>query len=73
MRNDTIHLQPGNAIAEEATVGQRSYLSEILRNAFAPFKSARSRNSYNNQSDGLEALDMLGGWQGSEARRREKG
>lgn len=72
MRNDTIHLQAGNAITDEATVAQRSYLSEVLRNAFALFTLVRSRNSNSNQPDGLEALDMLGGWQGSEARRRGK-
>lgn len=71
MRNDTMHLQQaGNVIADKAVISRRSSLGEILRNALALLTSARPRNAEGYQPDGLEALDMLGGWQGSDNRRQ---
>ena len=68
-------IQPDHCLpaAAEGTVGQRrSYLGEVFRSAFALFGSVRSRGRPGGQDDGLDALDMLGGWEGSASRRRRK-
>ena len=49
-----------------------SYLGRVLGKAWARVPIAGLRSQHDQRSDGLEALDMLGGWQGSDARRRKK-
>lgn len=71
MRNDTIQLpQAGNTIADEPLADRSSYFSQLVRITLGLFTSVKGRSSRAYQSDGLEALDMLGGWQGSDPRRR---
>lgn len=72
MQGDAIQLQqPVEGRAKEA-VRQRSYLANVLLSAIALFSSVRSRTYPGEQADGLDALDMLGGWQGTDARRRKR-
>lgn len=73
MQGDAIQLQQSDdGCTTEAAVRQRSYLASVFHGAFALFSSVRSRALPAQQADGLDALDMLGGWQGSDARRHKR-
>ncbi|AWC21670.1 hypothetical protein CO731_01122 [Aminobacter sp. MSH1] len=73
MQGDAIQLQQAvEGCAKEPAVRQRSFLANFLLGAIALFSSVRSRTYPGEQADGLDALDMLGGWQGSDAQRRKR-
>ena len=60
----------------EALVGQphhppSSYLGGALGKIWEFFALARPLHGHGQRPDGLEALDMLGGWKGSDAGRHD--
>lgn len=54
--------------AEHPAHWQSSYLGRALSKAWARVTLSGPRDQ---RPDGLEALDMLGGWKGSDVRRRD--
>lgn len=71
MPDEAVHMQQiGEALVEQPAHPQSSYLGHALSKAWARFTLAGSRLQQDQQPDGLEAFDMLGGWQGSDAGRR---
>ena len=50
-----------------------SYLGRVLSKARALVMPARRRPRRDQQPDGMEAFDMLGGWKGLDDRRRNIG
>ncbi len=71
MQGDTIQMQPlPKPVAE--TDRRAGFLGNVFGAAFA-LLSTRLRQSSASQPDGLEALDMLGGWQGSDRASRRSG
>lgn len=62
--------QIGEALAEQPARPQTSYLGRVLGRTWARFTSAGPSRQHDQRPDGLEALDMLGGWKGPDARRR---
>lgn len=57
--------------AENPTHRQPSYLEQALGRVSQLIGSAGSRSRHGSEPDGLEAFDMLGGWKGSDASRRD--
>ncbi|GAA4123657.1 hypothetical protein ACFFTN_07895 [Aminobacter aganoensis] len=69
MQGDAIQLrQPADGSPKAAF--RRSYLANVFRRALALFPSTRSHPQ--EHADGLEAFDMLGGWQGSDRKQRKR-
>lgn len=61
-----------SATADETAARQRTYLDKVFRGAIALFGYERTRARASEHEDGLDALDLLGGWEGSAARRRRR-
>ena len=61
---ETVQMQQ----AEHPAHWQSSYLGRALSKAWVRVTFAGPRDQ---QPDGLEAFDMLGGWKGSDVRRRD--
>ncbi len=71
MQGDTIEMQSlPDAPTEAGAIRQPSYLGEVLAGALALFTFTRLRQTNVPQPDGLEALDMLGGWRGADGTRK---
>ena len=69
MQGDTIQMQP---LPNAETDRRAGFLGNVFGAAFA-LLSTRLRQPSASQPDGLEALDMLGGWQGSDRASRRRG
>lgn len=70
MPGDAIPMrQTGEAFAEQAACSRQPYLSRLFGRAWGLATRSRRRSHRDDQPDGLEAFDLLGGWQGTDARR----
>lgn len=69
MPNEAVQMQQiGQAVVEQPASQQSSSLARALSKAWAAL--AGSYRQKEQRADGLEALDMLGGWKGSDGTRR---
>ncbi|GAU85781.1 hypothetical protein BIWAKO_05729 [Bosea sp. BIWAKO-01] len=64
--------QDRGAPGEPPVPTQPSYLGQALRKAWALVTLAKRRSHEDAPWDGQEVFDMLGGWQGTGARRRNR-
>ncbi len=70
MPNEAVHMQQiGQAMVERPVRPQSLSLTRALSRAWVALAGSYEHNEQS--SDGLEALDMLGGWKGSDGRRRK--
>lgn len=73
MSDEAIQLQQvGEALVEQPARSQPSYLGRVLSKAWMRLTFASSSLQQGQRPGGLEAFDMLGGWQGSDGRRRNR-
>lgn len=70
MQGDAIQLRQTVDGSPKTVARQRTYVANVIRSAIALFLP-RPRTHSDEHADGLDALDMLGGWQGS-GRKRHK-
>lgn len=69
MPNEAVQMQQiGQAVVEQPARPQSWSLGRALSKAWGAL--AGSHRQQDQRSDGLEALDMLGGWKGSDPARR---
>lgn len=71
MPGEAIQMQQiGETLAEQPVHPRSSHLGRALSRTWAFVTLAGSRSRHDNQPDGLEAFDMLGGWKSPDTRRR---
>ncbi|MBE1204885.1 hypothetical protein [Aminobacter carboxidus] len=71
MPDEAVHMR-NEALVKQPALRQSSYLGRALRKAWARFTKADPSQLQDQRSDGLEALDMLGGWKGADCRRSNR-
>ncbi|WP_395449572.1 hypothetical protein ACHMW7_06950 [Aminobacter sp. UC22_36] len=59
------------ALVERPAHTQSSYMGWVLRKAWSCITLASPRSHLDRRPDGMEAFDMLGGWNGSDAGPRD--
>ncbi len=71
MPEEAVHMrQVGEALVGQPHHLRSSYLGRALGTLWEFVALARPLRGRDQRPDGLEALDMLGGWKGSDAGRR---
>ncbi|AWC21712.1 hypothetical protein WHT83_03065 [Aminobacter sp. P9b] len=74
MPDEAVHMQQiGESPVEQPAHQQPSYWGRALGKAWAYVTLTGSPSQQDQPADGLEAFDMLGGWKGPDARRRNIG
>ena len=72
MPDEAVQMQQiGEALVERPARPQSSFTGWVLRKAWSFVTLASPRARRDQRSDGMEAFDMLGGWKGPDAKRRD--